>query len=97
MVFSALSFLFAFLPLVFGLYYLSRNRVWRNGVLLVFSLLFYSWGEPKLIVLMLAASTIAYLGGWGICLLGWLSAVGARSTQPSAPKSCAAASALPIW
>ena len=69
MVFSALSFLFAFLPLAFGLYYLSRNRVWRNGVLLVFSLLFYSWGEPKLIVLMLAASTIAYAGGWGICLL----------------------------
>ena len=69
MVFSALSFLFAFLPLAFGLYYLSRNQVWRNGVLLVFSLLFYSWGEPKLIVLMLAASTIAYLGGWGICLL----------------------------
>ena len=69
MVFSALSFLFAFLPLVILLYYVSRNRIWRNGVLLVFSLLFYSWGEPKLIVLMLAASTVAYLGGWGICLL----------------------------
>ena len=69
MVFSALSFLFAFLPMVLGLYYIRRNRVWRNAVLLVFSLLFYSWGEPKLIVLMLAASTIAYLGGWGIGLL----------------------------
>ena len=69
MVFSALSFLFAFLPLVFGRYYLCRNRVWRNTVLLVFSLIFYSWGEPRLIILMLAASTVAYCGGWGIHLL----------------------------
>ena len=69
MVFSALSFLFAFLPLVFGCYYRCRNRVWRNGVLLVFSLIFYSWGEPRLIILMLTAATVAYLGGWGIHLL----------------------------
>ena len=69
MVFSALSFLFAFLPLVFGFYYVCRNRVWRNAVLLVFSLIFYSWGEPRLIILMLAASTVAYCGGWGIHLL----------------------------
>ena len=69
MVFSALSFLFVFLPLVLLSYYLCPNRRWRNGVLLVFSLLFYSWGEPRLIVLMLAASTVAYAGGWGICLL----------------------------
>ena len=66
MAFSTLSFLFAFLPLVFGCYYLSRNRVWRNAVLLVFSLVFYSWGEPKFILLMLAASLVAYWGGWGI-------------------------------
>ena len=66
MAFSTLSFLFVFLPLVFGCYYLSRNRVWRNAVLLVFSLVFYSWGEPRLIGLMLSASLVAYLGGWGI-------------------------------
>ena len=56
MVFSALSFLFCFLPLTAGLYYLCPNRIWRNAVLLAASLVFYSWGEPRLIVLMLAAA-----------------------------------------
>jgi len=63
MVFSTLTFLFCFLPLVVILYYIGKNRTWRNGVLLVFSLLFYAWGEPKFLLVMLAASLTAYIGG----------------------------------
>ncbi len=63
MVFSTLTFLFSFLPLVFVLYFVIPNRVYKNIVLLVFSLVFYGWGEPKYILLMLAASFVAYIGG----------------------------------
>lgn len=63
MVFSSLSFIYAFFPLVFLLYFVIKNRVWRNTILLLASLLFYSWGEPKLLGLMLVATLVAYLGG----------------------------------
>ncbi len=66
MVFSSLSFLYLFLPLCVGAYYLWGNRVWRNTVLLIASLAFYAWGEPKNIVLLLFASLTAYLCGFGI-------------------------------
>lgn len=63
MVFSSLSFLFFFLPLVFLSYFLIRNRTWRNAVLLLFSLIFYSWGEPKFLLVMILASMVGYLSG----------------------------------
>ena len=63
MVFSSLVFLFAFFPLAAVSYYLFKNRTYRNTVLLLFSLLFYSWGEPKFILLILLASLTAYIGG----------------------------------
>lgn len=63
MVFSTLTFLFVFLPTVCILYFIIPNRTYRNALLLVFSLLFYSWGEPKYIALMLLASLVAYIGG----------------------------------
>ena len=63
MVFSSLTFLFFFLPLCVAAYFIFPNRVYRNTVLLIFSLFFYSWGEPKYIVLMIAASLVAYIGG----------------------------------
>ena len=63
MVFSSLPFIYVFLPLCVLLYFLSRNRAWQNGVLLAFSVLFYAWGEPKLLIMMLAATLAAYLGG----------------------------------
>src|SRR5215831_12616481 len=50
MVFSSVVFLFYFLPLFFAAYVLSRFSKW---VLLVFSLVFYAWGEPIFIPLML--------------------------------------------
>ena len=56
MVFSSLTFLFAFLPITAALYFLIPNRIWRNGVLLAASLLFYAWGEPVYILLLLLAA-----------------------------------------
>ena len=63
MVFSSLPFIYFFFPVVFLLYFICKNRVYRNVVLLLASLLFYSWGEPKFLLLMLAATLAAYLGG----------------------------------
>lgn len=63
MVFSTLPFVYGFFPLVFVLYFIWNNRVWRNAVLLAASLVFYAWGEPRLLVLMLLAAFAAYLGG----------------------------------
>lgn len=68
MVFSSIPFLFFFLPLCFLLYYAVPygNRVpnrWKNGVLLVFSLIFYAWGEPVYLLLMLFATLVDYTGG----------------------------------
>ena len=70
MVFSSLTFLSLFLPLAVIPYYLCKNRTYRNGLLLVLSLVFYSWGEPKYVVMMLAATVVAYLGGLGMAALG---------------------------
>lgn len=63
MVFSTLTFLFVFLPLILVFYFVCKDRIYRNLVLLVFSLVFYAWGEPKYILLMLAVSFVAYIGG----------------------------------
>ena len=63
MVFSSLSFLFFFFPLVTISYFLCRSRTWRNAVLLLFSLLFYSWGEPRFLLVMLLSSMLGYLAG----------------------------------
>lgn len=63
MVFSSMTFLCAFFPLCAILYYLCKNRIYRNAVLLVFSVLFYAWGERKYIYLILGVTLAAYLGG----------------------------------
>ena len=56
MVFSSLTFLFIFLPLLYALYFVRSAPRWRNGVLLVMSLLFYGWGEPLWILAMLVST-----------------------------------------
>lgn len=68
MVFSSLVFLYLFLPLVAVSYSVCRNRTYRNIVLLVFSLIFYGWGEPQYILLMILACLVAYVCG---LLLEW--------------------------
>ena len=62
MVFSSLSFLFFFFPLVTLSYFLCRKRTVRNAVLLLFSLLFYSWGEPRFLAVMIVSIEHAGLG-----------------------------------
>ena len=64
MVFASPIFLFAFMPLAVGLCMLARwtKRPWvRNGLLLLFSLAFYAWGEPMYVFLMLGAILANYL------------------------------------
>ena len=80
MVFSSLTFLFLFFPLVIGVYYLCP-RVLRNLWLLLTSLLFDAWGEPVYIRLMLASILFNYLCGLAVAALqkrqkhGWAKAV----------------------
>ncbi|MBU5435812.1 MBOAT family protein [Pseudoflavonifractor sp. MSJ-37] len=62
MVFSSLYFLFAYLPIVLLIYYLTPLK-WRNLVLLAFNLIFYGWGEPKYILIMFASIAIDYTHG----------------------------------
>lgn len=62
MVFSSLTFLFIFLPITIFLYFIIKNRKWRNTVLCLFSLIFYAWGEPKYILLMLFSIIFNYYG-----------------------------------
>ena len=61
MVFSSLTFVVLFLPLTSILYFMSKNPKWRNAVLLLFSLLFYAWGEPIWICAMLFTVTVNYI------------------------------------
>ena len=63
MVFSSLIFLFAYLPLTLLCYYAVPFR-WRNAVLFLVSLIFYGWGEPIYVFLMLVSITSAYLFGF---------------------------------
>ena len=61
MVFSSLFFVFAFLPLNLLLYFAVKNTAVRNAIMLVFSLVFYAWGEPKYVLLLIAMSFIDWL------------------------------------
>ena len=62
MVFSSLTFLFAYLPITLLLYF-TVPLAWRNLVLLVVSLFFYGWGEPVYIVIMFVSILIDYTHG----------------------------------
>lgn len=62
MVFSSLVFLFVFLPITL-LFYFIVPRKYRNFILLIVSLIFYAWGEPVYIVLMLFSTVIDFING----------------------------------
>ena len=62
MIFSSLTFLFAYLPLTLAVYFLVPLR-WRNLVLLLVSLFFYGWGEPVYISIMILSILIDYTHG----------------------------------
>lgn len=67
MVFSSIEFLFLFLPLVLGAYFVAPSRL-KNGVLAVGSLLFYVWGGGALVFLLLVSIVVDYACGW---LVDW--------------------------
>ncbi|WP_313232945.1 MBOAT family O-acyltransferase [Tissierella praeacuta] len=62
MVFSSILFLFYFLPVVLTIYFISPKK-YRNFILFLSSLLFYSWGEPKYIWIMLFSTVLDYTCG----------------------------------
>lgn len=62
MVFSSILFMFIYLPVVLAVYYICPLK-WRNVWLFIVNLMFYGWGEPVYIVLMLFSISINYLNG----------------------------------
>lgn len=62
MLFSSIPFLYTFLPCVLIVYFLSPDRL-KNTVLLLASLLFYAWGEPRFVVFMVIAIVQGYVFG----------------------------------
>lgn len=62
MVFSSIPFLFFFLPIFLTLYFIVPFKL-KNLVLLIFSLIFYAWGEPIYIILMIFSSIVDYTNG----------------------------------
>lgn len=83
MIFSSIPFLYYFLPVVLLVYGLTP-RVGKNAVLLLFSLVFYGWGEPKYLAVMLACTALGY--GFGLAL--------GRAGRPGVRKALLAASVL---
>ncbi len=63
MVFSSLIFLCVFLPLNLLLYFIVKNQVWRNAILIVSSLVFYAWGEPIWVIALVFSAVFDYFNG----------------------------------
>ena len=63
MVFSSITFLFVFLPITLFLYYIGKNVTYKNVILLIASLVFYAWGEPVYVILMLISILFNYYIG----------------------------------
>ncbi len=72
MVFSSLTFLCVFFPVVFLLYYLMPSTIAKNFLLIISSLLFYAYGEPVYVILMIGSASMNYLYGL------WLERTGKR-------------------
>ena len=63
MVFSSIPFLFFFLPIVMVLYYITPMK-FKNLILFIASLLFYAWGEPKNVIVMVLSIVVSYFAGF---------------------------------
>ena len=77
MTFSSLTFTTLFFPTVLILYFICTDLRWRNGVLLVASLIFYSWGEPIWVLAMIGSTAINYVAAM---LIDRASSPGLRKT-----------------
>lgn len=83
MIFSSIPFLYYFLPVVLLVYGLTPRKG-KNAVLLLFSLVFYGWGEPKYLAVMLVCTALGY--GFGLAL--------GRAGRPGVRRALLAASVL---
>ncbi len=63
MVFSSIVFMFLYLPIVLAVYYIVPRK-WRNLWLFIVNLVFYGWGEPVYIILMMICITVNYITGY---------------------------------
>ncbi|MDR1605137.1 MAG: MBOAT family protein [Gracilibacteraceae bacterium] len=81
MLFSSVTFLYWFLPIVLALYFITPrpggSLRWRNAILLIASLVFYAWGEPVYVLLMAAEAVSGWLGG--LLIDRWRGRPGARA------------------
>lgn len=62
MVFSSVTFLYVFLPLVLLIYYIAPKRL-KNLLILISGIIFYAWGEPVYVCLMLFTTLVDYTAG----------------------------------
>ena len=85
MVFSSLIFLYAFFSLSLLAYGLCRNQKQQNTVLLIFSLIFYAWGEPKYVLLLMF-----------MAFASWFCALGVDRSESNAKKKLWVAAAAVI-
>lgn len=63
MVFANLIFIYVFLPLNLLFYYSTTNKNIKNGILIIFSLVFYAWGEPIWLGLLIFSAALDYING----------------------------------
>ena len=61
MLFSSMTFVFMFLPIVCSVYFLARKDL-QNYILLIASILFYAWGEPRYLAIMILTILVNYIG-----------------------------------
>jgi len=66
MLFASLPFLIFFFPLFFVFYFVIKKRTTRNLILLIFSLIFYAWGEPIYVFLMMFSIMCDYIFGYHV-------------------------------
>ena len=88
MLFSSIPFLYTFLPCVLILYFLVPGWL-KNTVLLLSSLFFYAWGEPRFVVFMVIAIVQGYVFG--------LLAEKFRQTGPNGPSCACGPPPLSVW
>lgn len=82
MVFSSLFFLYFFLPLCVIIYASAKKIKTRNNVLLIFSLVFYAWGEPLCVLLLIASAAVNFV--LGLCIDKYRDKTGGKIAVTSA-------------
>ena len=83
MLFSSLTFVWFFLPALALIYYLMPGRKLKNAILLIASLIFYTWGEPRYVVLVLLSILVNYV--FGLVIAGLDRGPGVKASDEKGP------------